>query len=99
MSDNGFMLEWKRNRNGKTSFDMVKEFIQLKREGLAKDEDIKLVEDEVYNLLARLERVKTIGGEFANIELGEDVIELVKALDRKKVVRMFPLFARAASFL
>jgi hypothetical protein len=58
---------------------------------------VKEIENDIYILFSRLERLHTLYPEFKQVDLSEDIYSLVRLLEHNKVKRQFPLLARAAA--
>jgi hypothetical protein len=81
------------------SFDRVKAFFEelpdLSPEAI--ESRVKEIENDIYILFSRLERLHTLYPESKQVDLSEDIYSLVRLLEHNKIKKQFPLLARAAA--
>ncbi|MFH0888286.1 MAG: hypothetical protein V1871_03660 [Planctomycetota bacterium] len=58
---------------------------------------VKEIENDIYILFSRLERLHTLYPELKQVDLSEDIYSLARMLKPEKVQKQFPLLARAAA--
>ncbi len=76
-------------------YDVVKEAMDVAHDGKARPGVTREAAQAAGDLLARLQRVKALGGDFAKIEVSEHFAGFVKLVGRPKL--MLPFLRDAAA--
>jgi hypothetical protein len=97
MSEVKLQSAGERSRSSDSSFDRVKRFLRDLDAGRVTEKDVKQIEQDVYVVLGRLERVHRLGPQFENVELSPHMRRLLKLVGRKKLIMRFPLLSKAAA--
>jgi hypothetical protein len=58
---------------------------------------VKNIENDIFILFSRLERLHTLYPELKQVDLSDDIYSLTRMLKAERVKRQFPLLARAAA--
>ena len=60
---------------------------------------VQKIESEIYELFKRLERLHSLSDIYQPVDLSEDIYTLCRLLERKRIVKRYPLLSRAAGLL
>jgi len=60
---------------------------------------VREMEPYIYELFNRLERIHALSPEFQRVDMSEDIYALCRMLERKQIVKRYPLLSRAAGLL
>jgi len=86
---------------GGDSFDRVTKFLDkigdLSPQEI--EEQAREIEADIYNLFKRLERLHSLSEGFQQVDLSEDIYALLRMMEKRQVVKRFPLLSRAAGLL
>lgn len=77
--------------------DLLDKIIDLSPEEF--EQGVKKVEPALYSLFKRVERLHSLSDGFQQVDLSEDVYTMLRMLERRKVVKLFPFLSRAAGLL
>lgn len=81
------------------AYDVVRQFLNDLRDGKTSLKRVGEIEEDLYTVMKRLERVRSLGPEFRDVSVGEDVQQLLKLVGRRKKILGFPLLRKAAALL
>jgi hypothetical protein len=87
--------------SGFDALDKVRQFLD-KIEDMPLDViniKVKEMETPIYELFNRLERLQALSPEFQQVDMSEDIYALCRMLERKQLVKKYPLLSRAAGLL
>lgn len=87
--------------SGIDALDKVRQFLD-KVEDMPLDVinlKVKEMEPYIYALFNRLERLQALSPEFQQVDMSEDIYALCRMLERKQLVKRYPLLSRAAGLL
>jgi len=87
--------------SGFDALDKVRQFLD-KVEDMPLDVinlKVKEMEPYIYALFNRLERLQALSPEFQQVDMSEDIYALCRMLERKQLVKRYPLLSRAAGLL
>ncbi|MDI6732906.1 MAG: hypothetical protein QME51_02065 [Planctomycetota bacterium] len=83
------------------AYERVRTFIES-AENLPRDvveSRVKEIENDIYTLFNKLEKLHAEHPELKEIDLSEDFYTLVRMLESKRVIKKYPLLARAVALL